>query len=264
MSFTEDASIRKFALKLFNDELLTLANLHKRYPKLYKSKRCSLCNIDVENNVHVFICTHGKDVDQLLSLKTKFIKIIIHETANIFKDNVDLNKVKNEIHKFSLNFEKNDVRLMEFNQICFMDIIVGLIPNSLYSIFGKLTKDNASIKRIILNSIRSFKGHLFNLWKKRCEEFVLWEESVNITKKGKKNYKTPKTYMGSRPDNIIEITCYDDIPESDNNVFSFNNNNNITYRDSYKEAVEIAGNWLYAKFTRGLSKFGVACYFKIN
>ncbi|RHZ49354.1 hypothetical protein Glove_522g83 [Diversispora epigaea] len=52
-----EASSRKFSLKLLNDELSTLSNLHKRNPLLYKTNQCPFCQIEIENNIHIFTCS---------------------------------------------------------------------------------------------------------------------------------------------------------------------------------------------------------------
>jgi ribonuclease HI len=262
-SSTEEASIRKFSLKLFNDELPTLVNLHKRNPNIYKSKTCPFCKTDIENNIHIFTCTAGNNINRLAIIKRKFIKNIVHESANFLKENNTLDKIKKEMENFTANFENNDIRLMEFNEICFMDIIAGLIPNALYTLLNKVINDSVNTKQIILKSMRSFKFDLFELWKQRCENFIIWERCINITTNIKKNNKRKKLPTQEQLNNIVDIISYDEFPEIDSDNLN-NKNNNNNYLVSYNKSIELAGIWLYAKFIKGLSNFGVSCYFKIN
>ncbi|RHZ88357.1 hypothetical protein Glove_23g250 [Diversispora epigaea] len=78
ISSSNEASIRRFSLKLLNDELPTLSNLNKWNSSL-----------EIENNIHVFTYSSQTDINPLIELKSKFIQIIIHEMANILQQELN-------------------------------------------------------------------------------------------------------------------------------------------------------------------------------
>ncbi|RHZ89506.1 hypothetical protein Glove_13g249 [Diversispora epigaea] len=105
ISSSNEASIRRFSLKLLNDELPTLSNLNKRNPSLYTTDICPFCQLEIENNIHVFTCSSQTDINPLIELKSKFIQIIIHEMANILQQELNLDSLKKKLEIYTSDFE---------------------------------------------------------------------------------------------------------------------------------------------------------------
>ncbi|RHZ80928.1 hypothetical protein Glove_130g151 [Diversispora epigaea] len=181
-----EASIRKFSLKLLNDELPTLSNIYKRNLLLYTTDQCPFCQIEIENNIHIFTCSSQTSTNPLEKLKENFKKILIHEAANILQLKLDLESLKKKLELYTSDFDLCNQHLMEFDQICFLDIIAGLIPNSLVSLFKEIMGSSKDGKLVVLRSIHKFKLLLFQLWKYCCEKFLIWKRSQNIKAKDKK------------------------------------------------------------------------------
>ncbi|RHZ84948.1 hypothetical protein Glove_74g324 [Diversispora epigaea] len=206
-----EASIRKFSLKLLNDELPTLSNLYKRNPLLYTTDQCPFCQIEIENNIHIFTCSSQTGTNPLEKLKEDFKKILIHEAANILQLKLDLESLKKKLELYTSDFDLRNQHLMEFDQICFLDIIAGLIPNSLVSLFKEIMGSNKDGKLVVLRSIHKFKLLLFQLWKSRCEKFLIWERSQNIKAKDKKLGRKKTNNASNMVYESTSIRVYDDI-----------------------------------------------------
>ncbi|CAG8577934.1 7855_t:CDS:1 [Diversispora eburnea] len=106
-SFTssfEEASLRKFAFKLMNDELPTLSNILKRNPLLYKIEKRPFYQLEIENNIHVFTCPSQTNINPLENLRKQFIKIIVQQKNDILKEN---------LKQYTADFVLRDQHLME-------------------------------------------------------------------------------------------------------------------------------------------------------
>jgi len=193
----KDMSYRTFAWKLLNDELPTFNNLHKRNPDSYTSEVCPNCQLDIENNIHIFICRKQNTDNSLEEIVQYFNTIIIHEVANSCQDKSKMKQFKENLKQFTNGFTLTDQRLMEYDFISFLDIIVGLIPNSLSSLISSVIHSKTEKEALIIRVIHKFKDQLYSIWKQRCEQILVWEKEHNITKKDKKKGSTNKSKVKS-------------------------------------------------------------------
>ena len=274
ISSFEEAAMRKFSLKLINNELPTLDNLHKRNPLLYTTNTCPFCQIEIENNIHVFTCFTQSGSNPLTNLKEKFIKILVHETANVLQTNLQLETLKSKLKLYTIDFDITNQSIMEFDSICFLDIIAGMIPNTLVSIFKEITGNYKDSKAVIFKSMIKFKLHLFHLWKYRCEKILIWEKSQNISSKDKKlGWKklmaSPIITQSTQLQDSIRV--YDDIILNEH--YQLDTLQDINYdkdygsgdiKNSLYTAIFYAKKWLWVKLVNGVSIKGTSRYFKIN
>ncbi|RHZ83786.1 hypothetical protein Glove_87g262 [Diversispora epigaea] len=266
-----EASSRKFSLKLLNDELPTLSNLHKRNPLLYKTNQCPFCQIEIENNIHIFTCSSQTGINPLEELKEKFKKILIHEAANILQLKLNLESLKKKLDIYTNDFDLRNQHLMEFDQICFLDIIAGLIPNSLALLFKEIMGNSKDGKLVVLRSMYKLKLLLFQLWKYRCEKFLIWERSQNIKAKDKKLGRKKPNNTSTMIDESIDMRVYDDViydqQQQTKNLQICNYDMDYgsgEKRNSFNTAVHYAKHWLYAKILSGISIKGTSRFYKTN
>ena len=271
ISSSNEASIRRFSLKLLNDELPTLSNLNKRNPSLYTTDICPFCQLEIENNIHVFTCSSQTNINLLIELKSKFIQIVIYEVANILQQELNLDSLKKKLGIYTSDFELRNQHLMEFDQICFLDIIAGIVPNSLVTLSKEIMGNDKDSHLVILRSIRKFKIHLFDLWKYRCDKIIIWEKSQNIRTKDKKVGRKKFQILSTVTHDSTELRVYDDLDSEQYKETDtlYTQNNNIDYvsgdiRNSLHTAVVHAKQWLYAKFLNGVSKKGTSRFYKTN
>ncbi|RHZ86816.1 hypothetical protein Glove_44g5 [Diversispora epigaea] len=156
-----ESKFRQFSLKLLNDELPTMNNLHKR-------------NFTNEN--------------PFKELKEKFIRMT-HFEANKIKPTLVLSKTRERLQTVTENWENQKATAMEYSWITLPDIIIGLVPNSFVTACKELTGDSTLGAKVVIKSIYAFKKHLFGIWKQRCERLILWEKSKNITTNDKRSNK---------------------------------------------------------------------------
>ncbi|RHZ86536.1 hypothetical protein Glove_50g62 [Diversispora epigaea] len=257
--------------ELLNDELPTLSNLYKRNPLLYTTDQCPFCQIEIENNIHIFTCSSQTGTNPLEKLKEDFKKILIHEAANILQLKLDLESLKKKLELYTSDFDLRNQHLMEFDQICFLDIIAGLIPNSLVSLFKEIMGSSKDGKLVVLRSIHKFKLLLFQLWKSRCEKFLIWERSQNIKAKDKKLGKKKTNNASNMVYESTSIRVYDDIileqqQQTDNlHVHNYDMDyGSGEKRNSFNTAVFYAKKWLHAKILSGVSIKGTSRFYKTN
>src|SRR5215204_3343051 len=92
----KESKFRQFSLKLLNDELPTMNNLHKRKPWIYQSDTCPFCNIEKEDNIHIFTCQAYTNINTFEELKEKFI-MITHAEVNKFKPRLKLKTTRGKL-----------------------------------------------------------------------------------------------------------------------------------------------------------------------
>ena len=160
---------------------------------------------------------------------------------------------------------------MEFDQICFLDIIAGIVPNSLVTLSKEIMGNDKDSHLVILRSVRKFKIHLFDLWKYRCDKIIIWEKSQNIRTKDKKIGRNKFQILSTGTHDSTELRVYDDLDSEQYKGIDtlYTQNNNIDYvsgdiRNSLHTAVVHAKQWLYAKFLNGVSKKGTSRFYKTN
>ncbi|RHZ72690.1 hypothetical protein Glove_241g45 [Diversispora epigaea] len=215
MTFKSDfgeSKFRQFSLKLLNDELPTMNNLHKRKPWIYQSDKCPFCNAESEDNIHVFTCQSFTNENPFKDLKEKFIRMT-HFEANKIKPTLVLSKTRERLQTVTENWENQKATAIEYLWITLPDIIVGLVPNSFVTVCKELTGDSTLGAKVVIKSIYAFKKHLFGIWKQRCERSILWEKSKNITTNDKRSNKSK--FVSNNSLTVIEReVAFDDITDA--------------------------------------------------
>ncbi|RHZ72561.1 hypothetical protein Glove_242g160 [Diversispora epigaea] len=160
---------------------------------------------------------------------------------------------------------------MEFDQICFLDNIAGLIPNSLVLLFKEIMGNSKDGKLVVLRSMYKLKLLLFQLWKYRCEKFLIWERSQNIKAKDKKLGRKKPNNTSTMIDASIDMRVYDDViydqQQQTKNLQICNYDMDYgsgEKRNSFNTAVHYAKHWLYAKILNGSSIKGTSRFIKLT
>ncbi|RHZ87831.1 hypothetical protein Glove_30g3 [Diversispora epigaea] len=191
---SKDSSSRAFSLKLLNEELPTMSNLNLRKSEIYKEKTCPFCNKYKETNTHVFMCG-----DQGKILKTAFRSVIkklyFNEKGN--QGLSDLMEKINRGHFMKINHNREVMGTQPTDRFEFNDLARGLIPNSIYKLIRSKVSSTEVSRNMVLNIFWEWKTLLYNRWKTRCKEFLVWEDQNKIKEsdkrsKGKRAYINPE------------------------------------------------------------------------
>ncbi|RHZ49551.1 hypothetical protein Glove_519g40 [Diversispora epigaea] len=109
-----ESKFRQFLLKLLNDELPTMNNLHKRKSWIYQSDKCPLCNTEIEDNIYVFTCQGFTNENPFKDLKEKFIRMT-HFEANKVKSTLVLSSIRKKLQVVTENWENQKATAMEYS-----------------------------------------------------------------------------------------------------------------------------------------------------
>jgi hypothetical protein len=198
---------KAFKVKKFINDLPTMENQIKRFPKIYKgSSLCSRCNKYKETLEHLWECPNA-DNDTLFIQrysKERFRKLVYHsgkfiriddlmnELFPFFKIKKNLKRHTAENAKFYKNLGKTKLDwLYIWDQKDSMDTIFkGIVPRSLIEIMLKYQKTSslAIIKQILIKWMGKINSLFYErIWKKRNDDMIQWEQSKGITKRLKMN-----------------------------------------------------------------------------
>ncbi|RHZ61586.1 hypothetical protein Glove_346g3 [Diversispora epigaea] len=144
---------RAFNVKLFNNELPTLEKLKDRFPKIYENDSCIRCNLEKEDQ---------QDDDRSMWDTCK----------NMCKT---LEALK-ELHI------PRDVSTRDADHLLFIDVMLGLIPITVYDIVLQKVVTHESANQIIDDVFNQFKLFLHtHIWKDRCTTVKKWETENGIS-----------------------------------------------------------------------------------
>ncbi|RHZ89951.1 hypothetical protein Glove_9g322 [Diversispora epigaea] len=122
---------RAFNVKLFNNELPTLEKLKDRFPKIYENDSCIRCNLEKEDQVHVLTCP--KNLIDIHSCKNKLINLLVNKTTTVACEDTCKNICKTLEALKELHIPR-DVNMRDADHLSFIDVMLGLIPITVYDI----------------------------------------------------------------------------------------------------------------------------------
>ncbi|RHZ81569.1 hypothetical protein Glove_117g429 [Diversispora epigaea] len=186
----EDRDNRTFNIKILNDELPVLRNLHLRKPEIYKSDLCIICKQKREDTLHPFEC---KDYNAVLRGK------VIQHLA-ILGINHGSNKTKKDIvaafqkERFLKIDEGRQIRgTIESDHFSFVDMIRGLTYKYMRNkIKTMIISDSEKVKKIQEQLFNFLRNVMKLKWAERCNVILKWEkenEISGIDKKGRSKEK---------------------------------------------------------------------------
>jgi len=194
---TEDHTIRRFSLNLWNNELPTKTKLHNRSPNIYTNDKYFKFNL-TESSTHPFMCQ--QQIDQT---REEIYNIITQEISSRALPEYKTN-IKNNI-KEKTNLKYNHI-LTQF--------IKGAIHNDITNLITKYTGSSQIMKECIKQISFKTKVFLQLIWNNRCKDFQLWEKQTGINnkiKRSKNYYHSHKPtaqiiYEQYRKNQYIELT----------------------------------------------------------
>ncbi|RHZ78299.1 hypothetical protein Glove_166g192 [Diversispora epigaea] len=187
---------RAFNVKLFNNELPTLEKLKDRFPKIYENDSCIQCYLEKENQVHVLTCP--KNLIDIHSCRNKLINLLVSKTTTVAYGDTCKNMCKtlealNELHI------PRDVSTRDADHLSFIDVMLGLIPITVYDIVLQKVVTHELADQIIDDVFVQFKLFLHtHIWKDRCTAVKKWE-----TENGISNNKWKKKIRNETRDTIV-------------------------------------------------------------
>ncbi|RHZ81620.1 hypothetical protein Glove_117g303 [Diversispora epigaea] len=183
MTNNEDCNNRTFNQKILFDELPVLRNLNIRKPEIYKQKTCVMCNKDIEDTLHPFICNNFNTF-----LREKYIEHIALIGKNYGSQKSKTNIIKAYRHE---NFLKIDMGrqlrgTINSDQFNFIDIMRGLSYKHMsQKIKSHVISDIQIIKDIQFKIYNYLRKLMKQRWTERCSTFLEWEKRQNISKENK-------------------------------------------------------------------------------
>ena len=163
------------------NELPLQDKLVRRRPDLYKSHwKCALCDTEQESWSHLWRCS---------SLRTRIDSLII-TTKEAY-----LSLLRTYVYRLSSTFVNTFTSLPcwslppssgQAQDLNFDSLVRGFIPSSLTDLLSTIV--NKKEVAIINNSLLSTAQAIFHddIWDLRCNEFVTWEQTKNISNSSKK------------------------------------------------------------------------------
>ncbi|RHZ45763.1 hypothetical protein Glove_655g2 [Diversispora epigaea] len=179
---------RAFNVKLFNNELPTLEKLKDRFPKIYENDSCIRCNLEKENQTTTVAC------------------------GDTCKNMCKTLEVLKEFHI------PRDVSTRDADHLSFIDVMLGLIPITVYDIVLQKVVTHELADQIVDDVFNQFKLFLHtHIWKDRCTVVKKWETENGISNnKWKKKVRnetldTTVTFQTNNTDNnsVLNNTTQD-------------------------------------------------------
>ncbi|RHZ69695.1 hypothetical protein Glove_280g21 [Diversispora epigaea] len=187
---------RAFNVKLFNNELPTLEKLKDRFPKIYENDSCIRCNLEKEDQVHVLTCP--KNLIDIHSCRNKLINLLVNKTTTVACGDTCKNMCKTLEALKELHIPR-DVNTRDANHLSFIDIMLGLIPITVYDIVLQKVVTHELADQIMDDVFVQFKLFLHtHIWKDRCTAVKKWE-----TENGISNNKWKKKIRNETLDTIV-------------------------------------------------------------
>ncbi|RHZ72733.1 hypothetical protein Glove_239g8 [Diversispora epigaea] len=217
---------RAFNVKLFNNELPTLEKLKDRFPKIYENDSCIRCNLEKENQVHVLTCP--KNLIDIHSCRNKLINLLVSKTTTVACGDTCKNMCKtlealNELHI------PRDVSTRDADHLSFIDVMLGLIPITVYDIVLQKVVTHELADQIIDDVFVQFKLFLHtHIWKDRCTAVKKWETENGISNnkwKKKIRNETRDTIVTSQINNTDDNSVFNNNTQGVTNIINKNNHN---------------------------------------
>ena len=175
------SSRKSYRIKFLIEELPTVEHIKKHRPDIYDGWKCPICENADENFTHIWTCPNHMPILCHIVIQSKQELIdLIRQMGDInLNTNIDLN-IDNI---WDVNFSTTD--------FTFIDLLKGIIPNSLSSYINSLVSSKKDISQKI---IELFVHRLQDIckeriWKPRCDKLIEKEKEmgINIQEKKKRN-----------------------------------------------------------------------------
>jgi hypothetical protein len=204
---------KSFKIKKMFNELPTMENLKKRFPKLYPTlSMCPRCEDKPEDIIHLWECRKA-DNDMLFvqnrakerlqkllyynSEKFKDIDSLMTSLFPFFRTKKNLNRYNESSSKFYSNIpekkNKLDYTYVWDGKNCLDNLLRGWIPKDLSDIIISNMKMQSKkfVNNLILKWLGKINSLFFDLiWVKRNEDMINWEKEHNISKQDKKKKRS--------------------------------------------------------------------------
>jgi hypothetical protein len=200
---------KSFKIKKLFNELPTMENLKKRFPKVYlKNFKCPRCEEHNEDISHLWNCRIAdNDVVFIQRRSSERLRKLLNYNSNKFHNIDDLIESLFPFSKTVKNLKSHNKASADYYSIKpeynykldytyiwdekkFMDdILRGWIPKDLFDTI--LSNMKSPIKKFNKDLIFKWMGKVNNLffnhiWIKRNEDMINWEKQHNISKQDKK------------------------------------------------------------------------------
>ncbi|RHZ61230.1 hypothetical protein Glove_349g40 [Diversispora epigaea] len=184
---------RAFNVKLFNNELPILEKLKNRFPKIYENDSCIRCNLEKEDQL-----TCPKNLIDIHSCRNKLINLLVNKTTTVACGDTCKNMCKTLEALKELHIPR-DVNMRDADHLSFIDVMLGLIPITVYDIVLQKVVTHELADQIIDDVFVQFKLFLHtHIWKDRCTAVKKWK-----TENGISNNKWKKKIRNETLDTIV-------------------------------------------------------------
>ncbi|RHZ56094.1 hypothetical protein Glove_406g83 [Diversispora epigaea] len=210
MLFYIDRNQRAFNVKLFNNELLTLEKLKDRFSKIYENDSCIRYNLEKEDQIHVLTCP--KNLIDIHSCRNKLINMLVSKTTTVACGDTCKNMCKILETLKELHISR-DVSMRDTDHLSFIDVMLGLIPITVYDIVLQKVVTHELADQIIDDRPRTplYNSGCTHIWKDRCTLVKKWETENGISNnkwKKKVRNETLDTTVTSQTNNIDNNSAF--------------------------------------------------------
>ncbi|RHZ56496.1 hypothetical protein Glove_401g2 [Diversispora epigaea] len=193
----EDRDNRTFNIKILNDELPVLRNLHIRKPEIYKSDLCIICKQKKEDTLHPFECKDYNAIIRRKVIQHLAILGINHGSSKTKKDIVTTFQKE----RFLKIDEGRQIRgTIESDHFSFIDMIRGLTYKYMKNkIKTAIISDSEKVNKIQEQLFNFLRNVMKLKWAERCNVILKWEKENEISGTDKKE----KTKQKKANNNIV-------------------------------------------------------------
>ncbi|RHZ71756.1 hypothetical protein Glove_253g60 [Diversispora epigaea] len=186
----EDRDNRTFNIKILNDELPVLQNLHLRKPEIYKSDLCIICKQKKKDTFHPFECKDYNAIIRRKVIQHLAILGINHESSKTKKDIVTTFQKE----RFLKIDEGRQIRgTIESDHFSFIDMIRGLTYKYMKNkIKTAIISDSEKVNKIQEQLFNFLRNVMKLKWAERCNVILKWEKENEISEIDKKEKSKQK------------------------------------------------------------------------
>jgi len=145
---------RSFKYKIFNNELPTLAKLKQRHPDLYSSDTCLSCQLNIETQEHIWLCSHYQEQWRCILSNTaeQCFSLLKQLNTKTFPSKDKVHQLMHESRTF---------------------ITKGIVSNCLFELIHNVAQSILTYYHIIAQVYNLIYSQVFTLiWKPRCEKVI--------------------------------------------------------------------------------------------
>jgi ribonuclease HI len=189
----ESSKFKRNKVRILIEELPTVEKMKQSFYSLYKHRKCPMCQLEDETFIHIWKCSGNQDA--IWELKRDNFQILLEE-INVFLSNNNsfINDLQNidDIEDIIWEFDEKDDRFT------FIDIVKGIIPESLVHYVKYVVKTESQARKVIYNYRQKFTSKINFFWKQRCEVFKAEDTSLGISKKIQLDHKGKESFSPLR------------------------------------------------------------------